>query len=114
MPKSPIAIARLGENKKDMKEMLLITIIGREGVVVFGKKKVAVALGKKSLLSTISRVVRNVVEIQAIRVEISEASFSGTRQVIATVNALAWALGVRVNGTRQMKATYYAEPNITL
>ena len=94
--------------------MLLIKIKGREGVVVFGKKKAVVALDKQALLSAISRVVGNVAEIKEIHVEISEASFSGTRQVIATVNAMAWALGIKVNGARQMKAAYYAEPHITM
>lgn len=96
-----------------MESELYISISGREGEVKYGGKKAKVALDKKPLLWSIERVARDVREVRAIRVEMQGATFSGTRQVIATVNTLAWALGIKVNGKKQMSAKYSAEPNIT-
>ena len=95
-----------------MKEILLIEIYGREGVVVFGKKKATVALNRQPILAVISELVPRLKEIGAIALQIKGATFSGTRQVMATVNTLAWVLGVKVNGKKQMRAKYSGEPNV--
>lgn len=97
-----------------MKSELYIIIQGRDGEVKYGGKKLKIALDKKPLLWSIGRVVRDISKVQGIRVEMQGASFSGTRQVIATVNTLAWALGIKVNEKKQMSAKYDREPNITI
>ena len=93
---------------------LFVKVHGREGEVRYGGKKVKVGLSKNPLLWAIGKVVRDVREVQTIKVDIQSATFSGTRQVIATVNTLAWVLGIKVNGKKQMSAKYSAEPNITV
>ena len=95
----------------NMKKQLYIKIQGREGMVRFGEKKIKIGLDKKPILWSIDGVVKN---IKAIQVDIQGATFSETRQVIATVNTLAWVLDIKVNGKKQMNATYSAEPNITV
>ncbi len=93
---------------------LLIIVQGRTVCVRYGEKKARGGLDKKPLLWSIGKVVRDVCEVQAIKVEMHGATFSGTRQVIATVNTIAWALGIKVNGKKQMSAKYDREPNITM
>ena len=83
-------------------------------MVRFGEKETTIELGKKPILVTIGRVVKNISKVRAIKVEMQGATFSGTRQVIATVNTLAWVLGIKVNGKKQMSAKYDKEPNITM
>lgn len=96
-----------------MKANLMMRIQGREGEVRYGERKEKVRLDKKPILWSIGRVVSDISKVKAMQVEMQGATFSGTRQVIATVNTLAWALGIKVNGKKQLKATYSAEPNIT-
>ena len=97
-----------------MESTLSIIIKGREGMVRFGKKEVKIWLDKKPLLASIGRVIKDLSRVQAIQVDMHEATFSGTRQVVSMVNTLAWALGVKVNGKKQMTAKYSAEPHITM
>ncbi|GEM_PF-6655765 len=93
---------------------LSVKIEGREGEVRYGKKKEKIWLDKKPILWSIGRVVRDMREVRAIKVDMQGTTFSGTRQVIATVNTIAWALGIKVNGKKQMSAEYDREPNITI
>jgi len=97
-----------------MKSTLYITIQSREAVVQYGKKKVKAGLDKKSLISVIEKVVRDIRGVQDIIFRMEGMTFSGTRQVIVTVNTIAWALGIKVNGKKQLSAKYSAEPNITM
>ncbi len=95
-------------------EDLLIIVQGRAVLVRYGEKEARGGLDKKPLLWSIGRVVRDVREVRAITVDMQSATFSGTRQVIATVNTLAWVLGIKVNGKKQLSAKYDREPNITI
>ena len=97
-----------------MESTLYITVQGCASEVRYGKKKEKIQLGKKPILWSIGRVVADMRRVQAIRVEMQGTTFSGTRQVIATVNTIAWALGIKVNGKKQMSAEYDREPNITM
>ena len=91
-----------------------LKIHGREGEVRYDGKMEKVWLDKKPLLWSIGKVVADMRKVHGIKVELKEATFSGTRQVIATVNTLAWVLGIKVNGKKQMSAKYDREPNITM
>jgi len=97
-----------------MQNELCVEVIGKEAEVRFGKRTKRVRLDKIPLLWAISKVALKRRAIQSISVNMREATFSGVRQVIATVNALAWGLGIKVNDKRQMSAKYSGEPNITL
>ena len=96
------------------KDKLYINVDVQEAVVQCGRKQAAVRLDKKPLLWAISKIAPKPRAIQSISVNVREATFSGTRQVIATVNALAWGLGIKTNGKRQMSAKYSGEPHINL
>ncbi|MBI2551771.1 hypothetical protein HYW17_00515 [Candidatus Uhrbacteria bacterium] len=103
---------RIKNEELRMKE-LSIQVDGETASVRYGRKKTIVQLKKRPLLRGIAEVVDNAPRISSIAVRIASATFSGTRQVIATVNTLARGLGIKVNGKKQMNATYSAEPNIT-
>ena len=92
---------------------LVIDVQEKNALVQCGAQQAVFDLYKKPLLRGIAKVVANPRQIKAITVRLHNATFSTTRQITAVVNTLAWQLGVKVNGQRQMKATYSGEPNIT-
>ncbi len=92
---------------------LVIEVEDKQAVVLYGHKRAKVQLRKKPLLAGIAKVVGRSSEIQGLEVEIKNATFSTTRQVVAQINTLAWGLGLKVNGQRQLQAKYSGEPNIT-
>lgn len=92
---------------------LVIEVDGGVAVVRYRKRNVQAGLKQQQLLAGIGKVVKNPRAIKGIEVSIKEATFSTTRQVVAVVNTLAWQLGVKVNGHRQLRAIYSGQPNIT-
>ena len=102
------------QNLKLKIEKLLISVESEQAFIRQGQRKTQLQLRQQPLLAGIEKVVKDLRGIKAIEVKIRGATFSGTRQVIATVNTLAWALGIKVNGKKQMSAKYSAEPNITV
>lgn len=101
------------EDEENMKSTLYITIQGRGGVVQYDGKEENVWLDKKPFLAGVARVAVDPRRIKAIEVRMGSATFSTTRQIVAVVNTLAWQLGVKVNGKRQIKAAYSGQPHIT-
>ncbi|MDO8505214.1 MAG: hypothetical protein Q7S48_01375 [bacterium] len=97
-----------------MKSILCITVQGRVGEVEYEGKKEKVELDKKPILWSIGRVVRDISQVKGITLAMEGTTFSGVRQIVATVNTIVWVLGVKVNGKKQLKALYSAEPNITI
>mgnify|MGYP001577401819 CR=1 FL=1 len=92
---------------------LVIDVQEKSAMMQCGEQQAVFDLHKKPLLRGIAKVVANPRQITAIAVRLHNATFSTTRQIVVIVNTLAWQLGVKVNGQRQMKATYSGEPNIT-
>lgn len=97
-----------------MRKQLYIEIEGRDGRVKFSGKSVEIALDQKPILWSIGRVVKDMRQVGEISLKMVGATFSGTRQVIATVNTLVWVLGIKVNGKKQLTAKYDREPHITM
>lgn len=92
---------------------LVINVQGRTAIIQFSGKNVAINLCENSLLRGIDKVARDMKQISGIQVFMHDVSFSVTRQVVALVNTLAWQLGIKVNGKKQINAEYSKEPNIT-
>ena len=90
-----------------------LKIQGRQGEVEFGGKMAKIGLDKKPILWSIERVVKDISKIEGISLTMEGMTFSGVRQMVASVNTLAWVLRIKVNGKNQLKAEYSAEPNIT-
>lgn len=95
-------------------DQLSILVKERGAILRFGNKEMRMDLCKKPLLDGIDKIVSDLSKIKNIKVKMKQATFSVTRQVVATVNTLAWQLGVKVNGEKQIKAVYDKEPNITV
>lgn len=98
-----------------MKNKLLnISISNKDAVAEFRGKSLNGNLYNSSILEIIDKVVGDINKVSGIKVEFANAPFSITRQVVTTVNTIAWALGIKVNGKKRIKAEYDREPNITL
>ena len=91
-----------------------VVVDGYSATVSCGRRKNTMQLKKQPLLLGIIRAMRNTRTIKGIEVRIINSTFSTTRQVVATVNTLAWVWGVKVNGKRQISARYDHAPNITM
>lgn len=96
-----------------MSSILYISVQGRVGEVKYGGKKETIGFDRRPLLWSIGRVLKDSSKPKSIMLKQEGMTFSGVRQVVATLNTLAWVLGITINGKKQLKAEYSAEPNIT-
>ncbi|KKU13542.1 MAG: hypothetical protein UX17_C0014G0003 [Parcubacteria group bacterium GW2011_GWC2_45_7] len=92
---------------------LQIVIKNKRALLKSGVKKIEFNLDEKPLLWGIAKMLRRLRDLQGLSVDMEETSFSGTREAVAVVNTIAWALKIKVNGQAQLRPTYQREPNIT-
>ena len=92
---------------------LTVRVHGRDALLLWGCAQVQVRLDNEPLLCGISKLIRDVRKIASIFVRLTDVPFSTTRQVFAAINTIAWARGLKVNGKKQLRATYSGKPNIT-
>ena len=96
-----------------MSSTLYINVQGKAGEVEYGGKKETIGFDKQPLLWSIGRVIKDFSKLNGVILKQEGMTFSGVRQVVVTLNTLAWILGITINGKKQLKATYSGEPNIT-